>query len=104
MRRAQDAQAGSIVTVTGSGHPVGVVSEAALLATPEERRPWVAVSTVARGLDDGLQLPATITGEDLVRAISRTPAAEYLLLEEDGTIYGVLATADVDRAFRESPH
>jgi Zn-dependent protease len=104
VRRAQDAQAGSIVTVTGSGHPVGVVSEAALLATPEERRPWVAVSTVARGLDDGLQLPATITGEDLVRAISRTPAAEYLLLEEDGTIYGVLATADVDRAFRESPH
>jgi Zn-dependent protease len=104
VRRAQDAQAGSIVTVTGSGHPVGVVSEAALLATPEERRPWVAVSTVARGLDDGLQLPATITGEDLVRAISRTPAAEYLLLEEDGSIYGVLATADVDRAFRESPH
>ena len=39
-----------------------------------------------------------------MRAISRTPAAEYLLLEEDGTIYGVLATADVDRAFRESPH
>jgi Zn-dependent protease len=104
VRRAQDAQAGSIVTVTGSGHPVGVVSEAALLATPEERRPWVAVSSVARGLDDGLRLPATITGEDLVRAISRTPAAEYVLLEEDGSIYGVLATADVDKAFREGPH
>ena len=100
VRRAQQAEAGSIVTVTGGGHPVGVVNEAALLATPEDRRPWVAVSTVARTLDDGLSLPATITGEDLILAISRTPAAEYVLLEEDGSIYGVLATADVDRAFR----
>jgi Zn-dependent protease len=104
VRRAQDAHAGSIVTVTGGGRPIGVVSEAALLATPEERRPWVAVSTVARGLDDGLRLPATITGEDLVLAISRTPAAEYLLVEEDGSIYGVLSTADVDKAFREGQH
>ncbi len=104
VRRAQEAHAGSIVTVTGSGRPVGVVSEAALLATPEERRPWVAVSTVARGLEEGLRLPATITGEDLVVAISRTPAREYVLVEEDGSIYGVLSTADVDKAFREGPH
>ncbi|MCW2767837.1 MAG: peptidase [Nocardioides sp.] len=102
VRRAQDAHAGSIVTVTGSGSPVGVVNEAALLATPDDRRPWVAVSAVARTLDDGLSLPATITGEDLILAISRQPAAEYLLLEDDGSIYGVLSTADVDRAFRES--
>ncbi|MCW2793804.1 MAG: peptidase [Nocardioides sp.] len=104
VRRAQEAHAGSIVTVTGAGRPVGVVSEAALLATPEDRRPWVAVSTVARNLDDGLSLPATISGEELVLAISRAPAAEYLLVEEDGTIYGVLSTADVDKAFRESHH
>lgn len=104
VRRAQEAEAGSIVTVTSSGRPVGVVSEAALLATPEDRRPWVAVSTVARSLDPGLSLPATITGEELILAITRTPAAEYLLVEEDGSIYGVLATADVDKAFRDSPH
>ena len=100
VRRAQEAEAGSIVTVTGSGNPVGVVNEAALHATPEERRPWVAVSTVARTLADGLSLPATLTGEDLILAITRTPAAEYLLVEDDGTIFGVLSTADVDRAFR----
>jgi Zn-dependent protease len=104
VRRAQEAHAGSIVTVTGGGSPVGVVSEAALLATPEERRPWVAVSTVARSLGEGLSLPVAISGEDLVLAISRTPAAEYLLVEDDGSIYGVLSTADVDKAFRESPH
>ena len=100
VRRARDAQAGSMITVTSSGVPVGIVSEAALDATPEERRPWVATSAVARSLDDGLRLPAAIAGEDLVTAISRHPAVEYLLVEEDGSVFGVLTTADVDRAFR----
>ena len=104
VRRAQEADAGSIVTVTGSGRATGIVNESAVLATPEERRPWMAVSAVARTLDDGLTLPATISGEDLILAISRRPAEEYLLVEEDGGIYGVLATADVDRAFRETRH
>jgi Zn-dependent protease len=102
VRRAQEAEAGSIVTVTSAGRPTGVVNEAALLATPEDRRPWVAVSTVARTLEDGLSLPVGISGEELILAISRNPASEYLLVEEDGTIYGVLTTADVDRAFREA--
>ena len=44
---------------------------------------------------------ATLVGEDLITAISNLPAPEYLLVEEDGGIYGVLTTADVDRAFRE---
>jgi Zn-dependent protease len=102
VRRAQEAQAGGIVTVSPVGVPLGLVNEAALLATPEDRRPWVPVSSVARTLADGLRLPVSITGEELVTAINRTPAAEYLLVEEDGSLYGVLATADVDRAFRES--
>jgi Zn-dependent protease/CBS domain-containing protein len=103
VRRAREAQAGAIVTVTGSGRPVGVVNEAALMATPEERRPWLAISTVARGIDDGLALPVSIAGEDLVRAITRAPATEYLLVEEDGSVYGVLTAADVDAAFRAAP-
>jgi Zn-dependent protease len=57
VRRAQEAHAGSIVTVTGAGRPVGVVNEAALLATPEDRRPWMSVSAVARTLEEGLSLP-----------------------------------------------
>ena len=101
VRRANEAHAGSIVTVSGSGHPVGLVNEAAVLATPEDRRPWVSVAAVSRSLDEGLQLPAAINGEELVMAITRTPAEEYLLVEADGAIYGVLATKDVDRAFRE---
>ena len=102
VRRAQDVQAGSIVTVTAAGVPVGVVNEAALLSVPVERRAWVPTSSVARTLEDGLRLPAGIGGEDLIRAISARPAGEYLLLDPDGSIFGVLSTADVDRAFRAS--
>jgi hypothetical protein len=90
--------------VTGSGVPVGIVNEAALTATPEDRRPWVAVSTVARSIEEGLRLPADLNGEELILAISRTPATEYLLVEPDGSLCGVLATADVDRAFRGYAH
>ncbi len=97
VRRAQEAEAGSIVTVTGSGRPAGLVDEAAAIAVPAERRPWVAVSTVARTLAAGLQLPVGITGPELMDAIRRTPANEYLLLDPDGSIYGVLATSDVER-------
>jgi Zn-dependent protease len=104
VRRAQEAGAGSLVTVTSAGVPTGIVSEAALQATPEDRRPWVTVSAVSRTLVDGLRLPADISGEELVMAISRTPADEYLLVDPDGSVVGVLATADVDRAFRGSAH
>ncbi len=100
VRRAQEAEAGSIVTVTSGGEPIGLVHEGALLATPEDRRPWMATSTVTRRLEDGLTLPADIDGEALIQAISRTPAPEYLLVEPDGSIYGVLVTSDVDAAFR----
>ncbi len=100
VRRAQEARAGSIVTTSSGGSPVGVVNEAAVLATPEDRRPWLSVATVARSLDEGLALPVSITGEELVKAITRTPSAEYVLVDEDGSVYGVLATADVDAAFR----
>ncbi|PKH40510.1 Zn-dependent protease (includes SpoIVFB) [Nocardioides alpinus] len=100
VRRAQEAQAGSIVTIAPDGSPRGIVSEAAVTAMPEDRRPWVPVSAVTRAMEAGLSLPADVAGEELILAISRRPAEEYLLVEPDGQIYGVLSTADVDRAFR----
>jgi Zn-dependent protease len=99
VRRAQEAEAGSILALGLDGTVSGIVNEAAVLATPEERRPWVAVSTVARTLQPGLRLPADLSGEPLIRAMQRTPASEYLLVEPDGSTFGVLVTEDVDRAF-----
>ncbi|MDX6327427.1 MAG: hypothetical protein QOK15_3781 [Nocardioidaceae bacterium] len=99
VRQAQAAQAGSIVTLDRDGAPVGVVNEAAVNATPEDRRPWVAVGSVSRRLDVGLRLPVALEGEPLIRAMQTNPATEYLLLDDDGSVYGVLSTKDVDAAF-----
>ena len=104
VRRAQEAQAGGVITLAPNGEPAGLVNEAALLAVPQERRPWVPVSSVARTLEPGLQLSADIDGEQLLEAINRTPATEYLLLDVDGSAYGVLVTADVEAAFQRAAH
>ena len=99
VRRAQDAQAGSIVVLDASGAPSAIVNEAAVNATPEHRRPWLPVSAVARSVDAGITFPADISGEPLIMAMQRSPASEYLLLNHDGSVFGVLVTGDVDRAF-----
>ncbi len=99
VQQARDAQAGAIVSVDEAGRPVGLVSEDAVRATPSERHPWVSVGAVTRTLSPDLSLPADVSGEALVRAMAHSPASEYLLLESDGSVYGVLVTADVDAAF-----
>ena len=99
IRRANGAQAGAMVVVTADGRPSAVVNEAAVTATPEARRPWVACAAVSRDLQPGLLLDADLDGERLLRAMQATPASEYVLLEPSGDVFGVLATSDVDAAF-----
>lgn len=99
VRRAHEAQAGALVVTDHDGRPLGLVSEKAVNATPEQRRPWITVGDLSRGLEPDLFLPVDLTGEALINALRRAPATEYLLLEPDGGVYGVLAIADVDRAF-----
>jgi Zn-dependent protease/CBS domain-containing protein len=102
VRRAQAENAGSIVVLDSAGRPSGIVNEAALLATPEDRRPWLPTSAVSRSMEAGLMFPADLSGEPLIRAMQATPATEYLLLELDGSVFGVLTSEDVDRAFAAS--
>ncbi|WP_242910333.1 site-2 protease family protein [Actinomadura terrae] len=99
IRRAHEDHAGALVIVDHDGVPRGLVSEKAVTATPPHRRPWVSAGDLSRGLDDALTLPADITGDALVTALRRAPSSEYLLVEPDGRVYGVLAVSDVDRAF-----
>jgi CBS domain containing-hemolysin-like protein len=82
-----------------AGKPSGIVNEAAVLATPEDRKPWLPVSAVARSIEPGLTFPASLSGEPLIMAMQKVPATEYLLVDDDGGIFGVLVTQDVDRAF-----
>lgn len=101
IRRAHESRAGSLVVVTTDGRPAGIVNEAAVLATPQSRQPWVPVGDLARRVEPGLLIEADLAGEPLLRAMQSTPASEYVLLEPDGSIYGVLVTKDVDSAFSD---
>ncbi|MFF9981300.1 site-2 protease family protein [Streptomyces erythrochromogenes] len=99
LRRANEAGARALVVVDGHGDPTAIVRESAIASVPEHRRPWVAVSTLAQDLTDGMKVSAELTGEELLDHLRATPATEYLVLEPGGTIYGVLSTLDVEKAF-----
>lgn len=98
MRRLDESGARGLVVVSADGTPVGIVNEAAVLATPENRRPWVPVGDLSRRIHPDHIVAASLAGEDLVRALTRLPASEYLVVEDNGAIYGVLASSDVERA------
>ncbi|MEV7089945.1 site-2 protease family protein [Streptomyces sp. NPDC093085] len=99
LRRANEAGARALVVVDGHGDPTALVRESAIVGVPQHRRPWVAVSGLAQDLTDGMKVPADLAGEALLERLRASPATEYLVLEETGEIYGVLSTADVERAF-----
>ncbi|MFJ7999498.1 site-2 protease family protein [Streptomyces sp. NPDC096310] len=99
LRRANEAGARALVVVDGHGDPTALVRESAIVGVPQHRRPWVAVSGLAQDLTEGMKVPADLAGEALLERLRASPATEYLVLEETGEIYGVLSTADVERAF-----
>ena len=79
----------------GNDKPTGLVNEAQVIATPEQRRPWVEAGDVARPLDPNLIVSADLTGEELLDVLRANPAPEYLVVEAGGEIVGVLAASDV---------
>ncbi|MBA2946430.1 site-2 protease family protein [Streptomyces sp. PSKA28] len=99
LRRANESGARALVVVDAHGDPLSVVREAAIVGVPEHRRPWVAVSSLAQDLTDGMRVSAELAGEELLDVLRATPATEYLVVEDTGEIYGVLSAADVERAF-----
>lgn len=100
VRRAQESQVGGLVIVDGDGRPTGVVSEAAVTATPPARRPWVSAASVSRGVVPQQFVPANLAGEELLKQLQQSPATEYVVVEPDGSVFGVLAAADVAAVLR----
>jgi Zn-dependent protease/CBS domain-containing protein len=98
LRRAEAAGARGLVVVDSGGTPVGLVAEEAVRSVPVERRPWVSVGDLSRRLEPALTLQAELDGQQLVEAITASPATEYLVVEANGDVYGMLAAADVERA------
>jgi Zn-dependent protease/CBS domain-containing protein len=99
VRQADEAGARAIVVVDHDNAPLGIVNEAAVMATPPERRPWVDTGSMARTIEQSLILSADLQGMALLDAIRRAPASEYLLVEPSGEVVGVLAARDLDQVF-----
>lgn len=102
IRQAHAAGARSLVVVDSENQPTGLVSEAAVMATPEDRRPWIPVHQVSRSIQPGMILSADLSGEQLVAALRATPASEYLVVDGAGAVYGVLASSDIENALSAS--
>jgi len=99
IRRADEAGARAVVVVDHDSKPIAIVNEAAVMATPPQRRPWVDAGSMARTIDPGLILSADLQGMALLDAIRRAPATEYLLVDSTGQVVGVLAARDLDQVF-----
>jgi Zn-dependent protease len=95
LRRAWESNVRGLVVTDSTAQPQAIVDEARIQAVPEERRPWTPVSSVARPIEPGMVLPRNLDGEHLVKAVQATPAAEYLVVNEDGSPAGILAAADL---------
>ena len=99
IRRADESKARAVVVVDHDDKPIAILNETAVMATPEQRRPWIDAGSLARTLEPSLVLSADLSGMALLDAIRQAPATEYLLVEPSGQVYGVLAARDVDLAF-----
>jgi Zn-dependent protease len=99
IRQADESRARAVVVVDHDNKPIAIVNEAAVMATPPQRRPWIDAGSMARSIEPNLILPVDISGMALLEAIKRAPASEYLLVEPSGQVYGVLAARDLDHVF-----
>jgi len=98
LRRLQETGARSIAVSDSTGRVVAVAQEDAVSAVPEERRPWVPVSSVAATLDPSASLHVALGGDLLLRAMQDVPAADYAVHDDTGTVVGILTTKDVEKA------
>ena len=84
--------------VDGDGTPVGLVDEAAVRSVRRRTPALGPGRRPSRRLEPALTLLAELAGEELVEASRPARPREYLVVEANGDVYGVLATADVERA------
>jgi len=97
-RRAKEAGAtGAALGVTDpDGRLTALVVPAAAQAVPDQRRPWVAVETLARGIDAVATIPATARGADVIKLLQGDADRPYLVTSGDQVV-GVLTIMDVIR-------
>jgi hypothetical protein len=100
LRRIWSGHARGLVLLDAHDRPAAIADEAQVASVPPDSRPWTQLSSVARPLESGLVLPVDLAGEDLLEAVRRTPANEYLVVNADGSPAGILSTIDLATMLR----
>lgn len=98
LRQAEAASATALVVVDAAGRPTAIASPAAVDAVPEDRRPWVPVSSVSSAFDPRAAVSAELVGAELLQALMAVPSDTYLVVDPTGQRVGVLAASDVEDA------
>lgn len=95
LRRAAGAHVDEVVLVGPDGAPVAVLDTAAIAAVPVERLDLTPAQAVARALPAQATVPHTLVGEDLIAHLQARAHTEFAVLDESGTVLGVLRWQDV---------
>ncbi|SCF23310.1 Zn-dependent protease (includes SpoIVFB) [Micromonospora viridifaciens] len=94
-RRAETATPdAALAVVDAAGRPVALVDPARAAAVPPQRRPWVAVDAVCRGLDTLPALPVGADGDRVLETVRTHPGAQYVVTAGEDVV-GVLHIADL---------
>jgi Zn-dependent protease len=94
-QRAADPRTDAALAVAdSSGKLVALVDSYAAGKVPPDRRPWVAVDSVARNVAALPALRADLTGEQVVRAVQAHPGERYLVVSGEDVV-GVLDVTDL---------
>lgn len=89
---------GPVVVTDVGGRAVALLHSPSADAVPMDRRAFVTVGSVSRTLEESMVLDAGLSGRPLLETMAAHPAAEYLVIESDGRVAGVLLTSDVETA------
>lgn len=95
LRRAQAAGVTAVIVADSSGRPWAVMNGAAVDSVPEDRRPWTTINQVSRPIEEGMKIPADLSGQELMQRLSQVPASEYVVYGPDEQPTGVLVMVDV---------
>jgi Zn-dependent protease len=93
-RIAEGGDDPALVVADSSGRIVALIDPIAAARVPVERRPWVSVDTVARGVAAITAMPITLTGEQVAKVVQAHPGAHYLVVAGEDVV-GVLHVADL---------
>ncbi|GAA5199268.1 hypothetical protein GCM10023346_38520 [Arthrobacter gyeryongensis] len=80
----------AVVICGPDGRPQGLVDPAATAAVPASEVSTTFVTAVSTPLADGAYVPWTSSGQELIQYLAQLSGAEYAVVDEAGTVMGLL--------------